>query len=305
MITNNIQHIVETLKKGDIVGIPTETVYGLGANGLDEKAVQKIFRVKGRPNKNPLILHTHSIKELKKLVKHIPPIAKKLADNYWPGPLTILFDKSELVSDLITAGSKKVAIRIPSHPLFLEILKSVDFPIAAPSANPYQRISPTTAQQVHEYFQDKVPYVLEGGKCECGLESTIVGIENNKVIIYRLGGITMESLKKVHPNVELAPKDNTKVVTSGMDLKHYAPTTKLIIVDNINLFKKNHPELNIGVLTFEHHNNRLIAKEFYYQLYQLDQQNFDVIICKKFKNMGIGKALNDKLQRASYSEGAS
>ncbi|MFN5987459.1 MAG: L-threonylcarbamoyladenylate synthase, partial [Chitinophagaceae bacterium] len=163
MITNNIQHIVETLKKGDIVGIPTETVYGLGANGLDEKAVQKIFRVKGRPNKNPLILHTYSIKELKKLVKHIPPIAKKLADNYWPGPLTILFDKSELVSDLITAGSKKVAIRIPSHLLFLEILKSADFPIAAPSANPYQRISPTTAQQVHEYFQDKVPYVLEGG----------------------------------------------------------------------------------------------------------------------------------------------
>ena len=119
MITNNIQHIVETLKQGDIVGIPTETVYGLGANGLDEIAVQKIFRVKGRPNKNPLILHTHSIKELKKLVKHIPKIAKKIADHYWPGPLTILFDKSELVSDLITAGSKKVAVRIPSHPLFL------------------------------------------------------------------------------------------------------------------------------------------------------------------------------------------
>jgi L-threonylcarbamoyladenylate synthase len=115
----------------------------------------------------------------------------------------------------------------------------------------------------------------------------------------------MESLKKVHPNVELAPKDNTKVVTSGMDLKHYAPTTKLIIVDNITLFKKNHPELNIGVLTFEHHNNRLIAKEFYYQLNQQDQQNFDVIISNKLKKMGIGKALNDKLQRASYSEGAS
>jgi L-threonylcarbamoyladenylate synthase len=302
MITHSIQDIIDVLKKGDIAGIPTETVYGLGANGLDEKAVQKIFRVKGRPNKNPLILHTHSIKELKKLVTHISPIAKNLANYYWPGPLTILFDKSALVSDLITAGSKKVAIRIPSHPLFLEVLKSVDFPIAAPSANPYQSISPTTAQQVHEYFEDKVPYVLEGGKCECGLESTIVGIENNKVIIYRLGGITMESLKKVHPYVELAPKENTKVVTSGMDLKHYAPKTKLLIVDSIHFFKKNHPDLNIGVLSFEHHNNRLIAKEFYYQLYQLDQQKFDIIICKKFKNMGIGKALNDKLQRASYTE---
>jgi len=302
MITHSIQDIIDVLKKGDIAGIPTETVYGLGANGLDEKAVQKIFTVKGRPNKNPLILHTHSLKELKKLVTHISPIAKNLANYYWPGPLTILFDKSELVSDQITAGSKKVAIRIPKHPMFLEILKSVDFPIAAPSANPYQSISPTTAQQVDDYFKEKIPFVLDGGKCDCGLESTIVGIEKDTIIIYRMGGITIESLRKFHPKVEIYNKENTKVVTSGMDLKHYAPKTKLLVVDNIKDYIKNHANLNIGVLAFKETDNKSIAKEFYYQLYQLDQQNFDVIICKKFKNMGIGKALNDKLQRASYSE---
>lgn len=302
MITHSIQDIIDVLKKGDIAGIPTETVYGLGANGLDEKAVQKIFTVKGRPNKNPLILHTHSLKELKKLVTHISPIAKNLANYYWPGPLTILFDKSGLVSDQITAGSKKVAIRIPKHPMFLEILKSVDFPIAAPSANPYQSISPTTAQQVDDYFKEKIPFVLDGGKCDCGLESTIVGIEKDTIIIYRMGGITIESLRKFHPKVEIYNKENTKVVTSGMDLKHYAPKTKLLVVDNIKDYIKNHANLNIGVLAFKETDNKSIAKEFYYQLYQLDQQNFDVIICKKFKNMGIGKALNDKLQRASYSE---
>lgn len=302
MITHSIQDIIDILKKGDIAGIPTETVYGLGANGLDEKAVQKIFTVKGRPNKNPLILHTHSLKEVSKLVKQISPIAKKLADHYWPGPLTILFEKADLVSDLITAGSSKVAIRIPNHPMFLEILQSVDFPIAAPSANPYQSISPTTAQQVDDYFKENVPFVLEGGKCDCGLESTIVGIEKDTIIIYRLGGITIESLKKFHPNVEIAKKENTKVVTSGMDLKHYAPKTKLLVVDNIEQYQKLHPQLNIAVLAFEETDNKSIAKEFYHRLYQLDQQNFDLIITTKFKNIGIGKALNDKLQRASYSE---
>jgi len=303
MITHSIQDIIDVLKKGDIAGIPTETVYGLGANGLDEKAVQKIFTVKGRPNKNPLILHTHSLEEVSKLVQEIPPLAKKLADHYWPGPLTILFDKSALVSDLITAGSSKVAIRIPNHPMFLEILQSVDFPIAAPSANPYQSISPTTAQQVDDYFKEKVPFVLEGGQCDCGLESTIVGIEEDTIIIYRLGGITIESLKKIHPKVELYKKENIKVVTSGMDLKHYAPKTKLLVVDDIKDYIKNHPNLNIGVLEFKETNNKSIAKEFYHRLYQLDQQKFDLIITTKFKNIGIGKALNDKLQRASYTEG--
>jgi L-threonylcarbamoyladenylate synthase len=302
MITHSIQDIIDVLKKGDIAGIPTETVYGLGANGLDEKAVQKIFTIKGRPNKNPLILHTHSLEEVSKLTKEIPPLAKKLADHYWPGPLTILFDKSNLVSDLITAGSPKVAIRIPKHPMFLEILQSVDFPIAAPSANPYQSISPTTAQQVDDYFKEKVPFVLEGGRCDCGLESTIVGVEENTIIIYRLGGITIESLKKFHPKVALYRKENPKVVTSGMDLKHYAPKTKLLVVDNIEQYKNLHPHTKIGVLAFKETDNKSIAKEFYHRLYQLDKQNFDLIITTKFKNIGIGKALNDKLQRASYTE---
>jgi L-threonylcarbamoyladenylate synthase len=305
MITHSIQDIINVLKKGDIAGIPTETVYGLGANGLDEKAVQKIFTVKGRPNKNPLILHTHSLEEVKKLVQKISPLAKKLADHYWPGPLTILFEKSDLVSDLITAGSSKVAIRIPRHPMFLEILKSVDFPIAAPSANPYQSISPTTAQQVDDYFKEKVPFVLDGGQCDSGLESTIVGIEKDTIIIYRLGGITIESLRKFHPKVALYKKENTKIVTSGMDLKHYAPKTKLLVVDNIKDYLKNHANLNIGVLEFKETDNKSIAKQFYHRLYQLDQQNFDLIITTMFKNIGIGKALNDKLQRASYTEGES
>lgn len=302
MITHNIQDIINTLKNGDVAGIPTETVYGLGANGLNDKAVQKIFTVKGRPTKNPLILHTHSLNEVKKLVKTICPITQKLADQYWPGPLTILFEKSAMVSDLITAGSSKVAIRIPNHLLFLAILKSVDFPIAAPSANPYQSISPTTAQQVDDYFKEAVPYVLEGGKCDCGLESTIVGIEDEKIIIYRLGGITIESLKNIHPNVEVVEKENTKIVTSGMDLKHYAPKTKLLVVDNVINYQAKHPHLNIGILSFDHSDLNLVAKEFYYKLYQLDHQGFDLIITEYFDDRAIGKALNDKLQRASYTE---
>jgi len=299
MITDNLELVVDALKKGKCVGLPTETVYGLGANAFNKKAVEKIFSIKGRPKKNPLILHTHSLKEVKKLVKSISPIAHNLANFYWPGPLTILFNKSELVSDLITAGSSKVAIRIPNHPLFLEVLKSVDFPIAAPSANPYQRISPTSAQQVDEYFGDQLPYILEGGKADCGLESTIVGIEKNTIHIYRQGGITIESLKKIHPHVEIVQSEKSTVVTSGMDLKHYAPQTKLLIVENINYFKKQNPHLNVGILDFKEIDNRLIAKDFYQKLYDLDKQNFDVIVTKKFKDKGIGKALNDKLKRAS------
>ena len=194
IITDKLSLASEYLKAGELVAVPTETVYGLAANGLNPSAVKKIFEAKSRPFNNPLILHFANQEQIDPFILNFPPILKQLTEVFWPGPLTVLLPKSNLVDDLITGGKTHVAIRIPSHPDFHALLQQLDFPLAAPSANLYGRVSPTNAEHVYNQLKGKIPLILDGGPCEKGIESTIIGMENEQVIVYRLGSISIEEI---------------------------------------------------------------------------------------------------------------
>lgn len=184
-ISSDINKAKTILESGELVAIPTETVYGLAANIYDENAIKKIFTTKKRPYFNPLIVHIYSMQQMEELVTTIPYNAKKLAKAFWPGALTLVLPKKDVVPDLVTGGQNTVALRIPHHPLTLSLLQKLSFPIAAPSANPYGSISPTTAQHVANYFPKDVQLVLDGGSCKQGLESTIIGFRGEQAILYR------------------------------------------------------------------------------------------------------------------------
>jgi L-threonylcarbamoyladenylate synthase len=193
MITTDIPLICEQLKQGELIGLPTETVYGLAANVFNSKAVSQIFETKKRPTTNPLIVHVASISQARALVKRFPDKADQLAKQFWPGPLTMILPKNQSVSQLVTANQENVAIRIPNHPSALSLLNQLDFPLVAPSANPFNRISPTTAEHVEAYFP--AIYTLDGGACQSGVESTIVGFEGNDVVLLRHGAISIETIE--------------------------------------------------------------------------------------------------------------
>ena len=299
MITRDIEKAANSLRSGDLIGLPTETVYGLAANAFDESAVLKIFELKQRPLHNPLILHTNSLHRIREFVTSIPPLAIEVANKFWPGPLTILLPKSSKVSDVVTAGSALVAVRIPNHPMALALLEQLEFPLAAPSANPYQRISPTTALQVYEYFGESIDCILDGGPCDCGLESTILGFENNRIVVYRLGAITIEILQENFGEISFKTSERTGIRTSGMDKCHYAPRTKLVVVKDCQTYKEQHPHMNIGVLDFKKSNMTDIARSYYQQLYEMDKKGYDLIVTEYFINQDMGRVLNDKLDRAA------
>lgn len=307
---------VEELKRGRPIAIPTETVYGLATNGLDQSAVKRIFELKNRPLSNPLILHTYDISEIEKYTSNIPNIAYKLAERFWPGPLTMIFEKNENVPELVTAGGSTVAFRIPDHDIALELLKRVDFPLAAPSANPFTRISPTHSSQVKEYFGEEL-FVVDGGPCTRGLESTIIGFEREAIIIYRLGSVTESDLKPFASQIRIQGK-KSKVRTPGMHAKHYSPLTTTILTEDPQKEINKFNGAIIGVITFEDtfllSNNQLIKKvlspegniksaaaKLYSTLYDLDKLDLDVIIVKRFPNKGLGKTINERLNRAAHN----
>jgi L-threonylcarbamoyladenylate synthase len=225
-----------TLAKGHVVALPTETVYGLGANALDPDAVEKIFMAKGRPSDNPLIVHIGKVQEMESLVRHIPVASGKLMEAFWPGPLTIILPKTPKVPSITTGGLDTVAIRMPAHPIALRLLEVCGFPIAAPSANRSGRPSPTTARHVYEDMEGRIPLILDGGKSEVGVESTVVDMTRSRPVILRPGGITYEMLEKVLGDVEVDPSvlepvnKGQKVRSPGMKYTHYSPSAKVIIV---------------------------------------------------------------------------
>ena len=184
MPSNAIQAAVAALQNNEIVGMPTETVYGLAGNAYSEVAVQKIFALKNRPHYNPLIVHIKSAGYLQQVAKNIPAVALKLADAFWPGPLTLVLEKQDHISDIVTGGKNTVGVRVPGHTVALELLEALDFPLAAPSANPFGSISPTTAKHVADYFTNTLDIILDGGSCDKGIESTIIGFENEEPILY-------------------------------------------------------------------------------------------------------------------------
>lgn len=309
----DIEKAKQILQQGGLVAIPTETVYGLAANGLDKNAVLKIFEAKDRPHFDPLILHTNSIDKINQWVTDFPEWAQQLANAFWPGPLTLLLPKKPIVPDLVTSGLPNVAVRIPNHKLTLQLLESLDFPLAAPSANPFGYVSPTTAAHVAAQLQNKVDYILDGGICDVGIESTIVGFENNQITIYRLGGLAIEDIEQVVGKISVQLNQSSNPAAPGMLKSHYAPIKPLFIGDVSDLIKKN-PVKKIGVISFykeyEVEKNHLkvlsptkdlkeAAHNLFAAIRELDICDIDIIIAEKFPDNFLGRAINDRLKRAS------
>lgn len=314
-ISTDIQKAKSILEHDDLVAIPTETVYGLAGNCFSETAIKKIFETKKRPFFNPLIVHIHSEKILEEIAIDIPEKAKQLAKAFWPGSLTLVLKKNSKIPDLITAGKDTVAVRIPNHELTLKLLKILDFPLAAPSANPFGSISPTSAQHVADYFPNELKLVLDGGNCKNGIESTIIGFENNDPILYRLGSISIEEIEAVVGKLKILNHNENAPEAPGMLSRHYAPKTKTILVRNVIEQVEMNSDKKIGVITFKdniHHLSiksiEILSKEgdlkqatrnLYAAMHRLDKLDLDLIIAQRFPENDLGKSINDRLQRAT------
>lgn len=305
------------LEGGELVSIPTETVYGLAASGLNESAVLKIYSVKNRPQFNPLILHVANVDQMRKLVNDIPVVIEKLIKAFSPGPITYLLPKSSLVPDLVTAGSSRVAIRIPDHPLTLKLLSGLNFPLAAPSANPSGYVSPVSADHVMKGLNGLIPYILDGGECKVGLESTIVGMNEGKLQIHRLGRITKEQIQMVSgEEVEMA-LSHASPTAPGQMKSHYA-TAKPFYLGDVKALSQKFADKKIGLISFQrtyadlNTSEKIIlseqgdldeaAKHLFKVLRRMDESTVDVIIAELVPNDGIGLAINDRLERAAYKE---
>ncbi len=311
-IDTNIETAKQLLESGQLVAIPTETVYGLAANALNEDAVLRIFEAKNRPQFDPLIVHTDSVEKVKSFVTYFPKKAQQLAEAFWPGPLTLLLPKKSIIPDLVTSGLDTVAVRVPNHALTLNLLSTLPFPLAAPSANPFGYISPTTAKHVAAQLGDKIPYILNGGNCTIGIESTIVGFEDDKTIVYRLGGISVEAIEALIGKVVVKSHSSSNPKAPGMLKSHYAPRKKLVIGSMEN---ENSSLVNIGFLGFQEYspifsreNQRVMslsgnvceaAKNLFGYLRELDELKIDMIYAELLPEEGLGRAINDRLRRAA------
>ncbi len=314
-IGDDIERAAEILRKGGVVAIPTETVYGLAANGLNTNAVAKIYDIKQRPSFNPLILHLSGIEQIDRYASDISVEANLLASNFWPGPLTLILPKQPLIPDLTTAGQPSVALRVPAHPITRKLLQLLDFPLAAPSANPSGYISPTTARHVQENLGDKISYILDGGPCKVGIESTIVSVVNKKAKILRCGSITREEIQNfvdIDDSYSIASFNN--IIAPGMLTSHYAPNKTLVFGEitpnsgvsnspniallNYQKYKTFVPEATQFVLS-ESGNIEEAAKNLFEMLRKLDSMEVDKIFAEPVPSFGIGLAINDRLSRAS------
>ncbi|HNH60761.1 MAG TPA: L-threonylcarbamoyladenylate synthase, partial [Cyclobacteriaceae bacterium] len=237
----DIAKAVELLTHDELVAIPTETVYGLAGNALSRTAVTKIFSVKNRPQFDPLIVHVPNLDKANDYVAEIPEQAKKLADKFWPGPLTLLLKKKSIIPDLVTAGLDTVGIRCPDHSLTRQLLQALPFPLAAPSANPFGYVSPTKPEHVNEQLGTKIQYILDGGPCPIGIESTIVGFEDNVPVVYRMGGLSLEAIEETIGNVKLMTHSTSNPKAPGQLKSHYAPGKKVILGSIEELLSK-HPD---------------------------------------------------------------
>lgn len=316
------------LAEGQLVAFPTETVYGLGANALDEEAVRSIFAAKGRPADNPLIVHIWNRDQLRDICE-VTPEAEKLMDAYWPGPLTITLPKKSSIPDVVTAGMSTVAVRMPSHPLAAALLKACDLPIAAPSANRSGKPSPTTAQHVFQDMDGRIPLILDGGDCDVGVESTVVGWQDGKLCIYRPGGITEDMLRGVVGEVTLAGsilrplEAGEKVLSPGMKYRHYAPEGQVSLVEGSELqvltamrLLVRHAEADgkrACVMCFDYHADALqdchphtigkdaagAAHALFDTLRRLDDEHMDMIFSEVLPPVGVGLAVMNRLGRAA------
>jgi L-threonylcarbamoyladenylate synthase len=312
-IIHDIDMAASLLKGGQLVGIPTETVYGLAANALDASAVARIFEAKKRPFFDPLIVHIGHQNQLSQFALEIPESAQRLADFFWPGPLTLVLKRSNLIPDIVTAGLDSVGLRCPDHPLTLALLRQLDFPLAAPSANPFGYISPTCAQHVMDQLGNAVGAVLDGGSCAVGVESTIVQcISNEEVILLRQGGVPLENLEDcLGRKLVVQTNSTSNPAAPGMLLSHYAPKARMVRGD-IDALLRLHADKKTAYLSFcdqfpgpgiclsPKASLAEAAAHLFGAMRELDRLNFDLIVTEIFPEEALGRAINDRLSRASY-----
>lgn len=308
-----IAEAARLVREGKPVAFPTETVYGLGADAFNERAVAKIFEVKRRPFFDPLIVHLSSEGELPRVAKEVPPKARRLAAAFWPGPLTMVLPKRPELPAIVTAGLETVAVRVPDHPAALALLFACETPIAAPSANRFGRASPTRAEHVLSQLGEDVELILDGGPCRVGVESTVVSLVQNPPAVLRLGGTPVEEITRIVGEVAVAPSLGGRAPLSPGQLpKHYAPRTPL------RLLLGRAAPANVkraGLITllpppdaqrFERvevlspsGDLRAAAANFFAAMHRLDEAGLEVIYARLLPEEGLGRAVNDRLRRAA------
>jgi L-threonylcarbamoyladenylate synthase len=295
----SISDAAAILRSGGLVAFPTETVYGLGANALDKDAVAKIFELKGRPQSSPLIVHVSSVEMARDLVTEWPALAEQLAERWWPGPLTLVLPKASAIPDIVTAGLPTVGLRMPDHPLALELIREAGVPVAAPSANRFTELSPTTAAHVRAAFGDAVP-VLDGGPTRVGIESTVVAVDGDKLTLLRPGMITLGDIESAASNA------GSPHPSPGMHPRHYSPRTKLILVENPRQLPGHdgayvwhkRPGLAARSVRLPADPKRYAAR-LYATLHELDGEGWPWIAVEAVPNSPEWAAIRDRLLRAA------
>ncbi|MBQ1824682.1 MAG: threonylcarbamoyl-AMP synthase [Fibrobacter sp.] len=309
----SVSEAARLLKEGEVVAIPTETVYGLAGNAFEPKALAKIFAAKERPTFDPLIVHIADIDQLADIAKDIPDEAYKLAEAYWPGPMTIILPKKDCIPDLCTSGLPSVAVRFPSHPVAQAIIKESGLPLAAPSANLFKHVSPTTAEHVAAQLADRIAGIVDGGACSVGVESSIISLAGETPTVLRPGAITPEMFSKVIGNVtvkESTSKPGQAMQAPGQCDTHYRPQVPLYfgeIPEGYKLpartvriaFGKQAGAIPATVNLSESGDMTEATSKLYAYMHDLDKPEYDLILVDPIPNTGVGMALNDRLKRAS------
>ena len=316
-----VRRAAELLRAGEVVALPTETVYGLAASALDARAVERIFQVKGRPAHNPIIVHVASISMAKRCVASWPALADKLAKAFWPGPLTLVLPRAEQIPSIITAGGPTVGVRWPSHPFIQAVIRECGFPLAAPSANPSNRVSPTTAQHVRKYLGDKIRLIVDGGQAQIGIESTVLDISVSPPRLLRPGMIHEQALLAVIGELAVGAREGPEVLKSpGLLRKHYSPKAKLVVwswKEEAELKARSaecgtrsarvhviaHTRIpsgkGFGRVSVIPRNAAAFARAIYAELLQCDEAGAELIVVEALPDSPDWRAVADRLRRAA------
>lgn len=311
----DIQKAAQIIQEGGLVAFPTETVYGLGADALNPYAVARIFEVKNRPQFDPLIVHVADLRQADILVQRFPDKALKLVEKFWPGPLTVVLPKSSMVPDIVTSSLPTVAIRVPHHPLALELIRESGRPLAAPSANPFGQVSPTTAEHVRKSFGGKIEMILDGGPCRIGVESTVVSFVEKEPVLLRPGGLSLEEIQALIGRVTVRTTAPEAPLAPGQLPQHYAPRTPLVLEESLEslpagkkiglLALREPPDASpyeaVEVLSAKG-DLREAAANLFAAMRRLDERNLDLLVAHPVPHEGLGRAINDRLYKASHKK---
>lgn len=324
---SQIRQAAKTIRSGDVVAFPTETVYGLGANALDSKSVRKIFAAKGRPSDNPLIVHISDITEIGILADNIPNMAYDLMERFWPGPLTLVLKKSKIVPKIVTGGLDTVAIRMPKNEIAQAIIREAGVPVAAPSANVASRPSPTMAKHVREDLAGKISMIIDGGPTKIGIESTVVDLSKKTPMLLRPGSVTIEQLREIVGTVKIHPiifgkKTKTIHRSPGMKYRHYSPSAKIILVEGTKANQKisqllhqyKSQGMQVGILSMEKSHTKsdltrfigsnpsTIAANLFKSFREFDEKKIDIILAQGISQKGLGLGIMNRLGKAAYKK---